>query len=89
MAVWATMEEAILSPRAHMACAGGPRNVMPCLCRSSGSLGFSEAWPHPAHTAWERGRERERERGREREREGERGRERGREGERERKGQTR
>ena len=25
---------------------------MPCLCRSSGSLGFSEAWPHPAHTAW-------------------------------------
>ena len=51
-AVCATMELAILSPRAHMACAGGPRKVMLCLWSSSGSLGFSEAWPHPAHTAW-------------------------------------
>ena len=45
------MEEAILSPRAHMAEAGGPRNAMLALWSRSGSLGFSEAWPHPAHTA--------------------------------------
>ena len=34
-----------------MAEAGGPRNAMLALWRMSGSLGFSEAWPHPAHTA--------------------------------------
>ena len=51
-AVCATMEDAILSPSAHMAFSGGPMNMISCLWRSSGSLGFSEAWPHPAHTAW-------------------------------------
>lgn len=40
---WATMDEAILSPSAHMAEAGGPRNVMLALWRRSGSLGFSDA----------------------------------------------
>ena len=30
-AVWATIEEAILSPRAHMAEAGGPRNAILAL----------------------------------------------------------
>ena len=45
------MEDAILSPRAHMAEAGGPRKVMLDLWRRFGSLGFSEAWPQPAHTA--------------------------------------
>ena len=34
-----------------MAEAGGPRNAMLDLCRMPGSLGFSDAWPHPAHTA--------------------------------------
>lgn len=28
-----------------------PMKAMPFLCSSSGSFGFSEAWPHPAHTA--------------------------------------
>ena len=28
-----------------------PKKAISCLCRSSGSLGFSEAWPQPAHTA--------------------------------------
>ena len=28
-----------------------PRKAISCLHRSSGSLGFSEAWPQPAHTA--------------------------------------
>lgn len=83
-AVWATMEEAILSPSAHIAWLGGPKKrennfntlllrysgkwrtgdgqqndphsspmkAMPCFWRSSGSLGFSEACPHPAHTAY-------------------------------------
>lgn len=77
-AVWATIDEAILSPRAHIAWLGGPgkksiliewtddvkgqrdrqrkklllpMKAMPFLWSSSGSLGFSEAWPHPAHTA--------------------------------------
>lgn len=99
-AVWATMEDAILSPRAHIAPSGGPVikekgdnsswadthcqrttwrkhfpspqgrennwfkildfcvismdlpiKMIPFLCRSSGNLGFSEAWPQPAHTA--------------------------------------
>lgn len=53
--VWATMEEAILSPNDHMAWVGGPKNAMPFLCSRSGSFGFSEAWPHPAHTAWKGG----------------------------------
>ena len=50
-AVCATMLEAILSPKAHIAFSGGPKNITPCLCRSSGSFGFSEACPHPAQTA--------------------------------------
>jgi hypothetical protein len=28
-----------------------PKKAIPCLQSSSGSLGFSEAWPQPAHTA--------------------------------------
>lgn len=28
-----------------------PIKMIPFLCRSSGNLGFSEAWPQPAHTA--------------------------------------
>ena len=28
-----------------------PMKTMPFLCSSSGNLGFSEAWPQPAHTA--------------------------------------
>lgn len=28
-----------------------PKNEMPALLRSSGSLGFSDAWPQPAQTA--------------------------------------
>ena len=51
-AVCATMELEILSPSDHIALEGGPRNVMLYLWRSSGSFGFSEACPHPAHTAW-------------------------------------
>ena len=50
-AVWATILEAILSPRAHMAFSGGPMKAMLFLINSSGSLGFSEAWPQPAQTA--------------------------------------
>ena len=34
-----------------MACSGGPMNTRLYLCNSSGSLGFSEACPQPAHTA--------------------------------------
>jgi hypothetical protein len=34
-----------LSPRAAMAFAGGPRNLMPLALRASGSSGFSDAWP--------------------------------------------
>lgn len=29
-----------------------PKNEIPALSSSSGNLGFSEAWPHPAHTAY-------------------------------------
>ena len=29
-----------------------PIKVIPCFERRSGSFGFSEAWPHPAQTAW-------------------------------------
>lgn len=32
-AVWATMLEAILSPRAHMAFSGGPMNAILFLCK--------------------------------------------------------
>lgn len=46
------MLEAILSPSAHIAFSGGPIKAMLFLCRSSGSLGFSEACPQPAHTPW-------------------------------------
>ena len=46
-----TMEDAILSPRSHMACSFGPMNMIPFFPRTSGSLGFSEACPHPAQTA--------------------------------------
>lgn len=31
-----------------------PRKAIPFFCSSSGSLGFSEACPQPAHTAWKR-----------------------------------
>lgn len=33
---------------------GSPMKAMPFFKRSSGSLGFSEAWPQPAHTAYKR-----------------------------------
>ena len=44
----------ILSPRAYM---GGPAGPMKRMggdeaWRALGRLGFSEAWPHPAQTAW-------------------------------------
>lgn len=29
-----------------------PMKTRPSLCSNSGSLGFSEAWPQPAQTAW-------------------------------------
>lgn len=29
-----------------------PKKEIPALFNSSGNLGFSEAWPHPAHTAY-------------------------------------
>ena len=50
-AVCATMLEAILSPSSHIACSEGPINMIPFLAKSSGSFGFSEAWPQPAQTA--------------------------------------
>lgn len=31
-----------------------PRKAIPFFCSSSGSLGFSEACPQPAHTAWKK-----------------------------------
>ena len=49
------MDEAILSPKAHMASAGGPIKVIPNLLSSSGKRGFSEACPHPAQTAYRKG----------------------------------
>lgn len=33
-----------------------PRKAIPLFCSSSGSLGFSEACPQPAHTAWHKRR---------------------------------
>lgn len=51
-AVWATNDEAILSPKAHIAFSFGPINAILFLWSNSGSFGFSEAWPHPAHTAF-------------------------------------
>mmetsp|Transcript_5932 Transcript_5932/g.20750 ORF Transcript_5932/g.20750 Transcript_5932/m.20750 type:complete len:248 (+) Transcript_5932:9901-10644(+) len=41
----------ILSPTASMLCARGPRKVIPTLSRPAGRLGYSDAWPHPGHTA--------------------------------------
>ena len=48
------MVDEILSPKARMADPGGPKKAMPLAVRAneSGSLGFSDAWPHPAHTPW-------------------------------------
>ena len=50
----ATMVEEILSPNDRIADPGGPMKTILCFdaARDSGSLGFSEAWPHPAQTAW-------------------------------------
>jgi hypothetical protein len=48
------MLEAILSPSNHMACSDGPMNMIPFLAKSSGSFGFSDAWPQPAQTAEKR-----------------------------------
>lgn len=42
-AVWATMEEATLSPKAHIALSGGPKKTRFSLCNNSGSFGFSDA----------------------------------------------
>lgn len=42
-AVCATIDEAILSPKAHIAFSGGPINAMLFLCNNSGSFGFSDA----------------------------------------------
>ncbi len=53
-AVCATMLDAILSPSNHMACSDGPMNMIPFLAKSSGSFGFSDAWPQPAQTAEKR-----------------------------------
>lgn len=48
---WAMIVESILSPRLFMAALCGPRKRMPFLLKRSGSSGFSEACPQPAHTA--------------------------------------
>mmetsp|Transcript_68059 Transcript_68059/g.191850 ORF Transcript_68059/g.191850 Transcript_68059/m.191850 type:complete len:221 (+) Transcript_68059:5478-6140(+) len=48
---WARIVEAILSPRACITGAVGPRNVIPSLSRALGSSGFSLACPQPGHTA--------------------------------------
>lgn len=53
-AVCATIEDAILSPRAHIAFSGGPMKAMLCLCSNSGSFGFSDACPQPAQTAYKK-----------------------------------
>lgn len=50
-AVWATIDDAILSPNAHIAFSGGPIKAILFLCNNSGNFGFSEAWPQPAQTA--------------------------------------
>ena len=51
-AVCATILEAILSPRAHMARSGGPIKAILFLCNNSGNFGFSDACPQPAQTAY-------------------------------------
>lgn len=51
-AVCATILEAILSPRANIAFSGGPMKAILFLSNSLGSSGFSDACPHPAHTAY-------------------------------------
>jgi len=52
-AACAMMVDPILSPSAAMAAAGGPRKRMPRGVSASavGSSGFSDACPHPGHTA--------------------------------------
>mmetsp|Transcript_9171 Transcript_9171/g.18467 ORF Transcript_9171/g.18467 Transcript_9171/m.18467 type:complete len:223 (-) Transcript_9171:562-1230(-) len=50
-AVCAKMLAAILSPSAAITFELGPMNLMPSASNASGSRGFSEAWPHPGHTA--------------------------------------
>lgn len=49
----AMMVDPILSPSARMGAPLGPMNAMwvGVFSRVSGSRSFSEAWPHPAHTA--------------------------------------
>jgi len=47
----AMMVEAILSPRRNIALSVGPMKTMPISSHVRGSAGFSEAWPHPGHTA--------------------------------------
>ena len=48
---WAMMVEPILSPNARMAAPEGPMNLMLFAFSVSGSVGYSLACPHPAHTA--------------------------------------
>eukprot|EP00967_Tisochrysis_lutea_P013821 scaffold15489_cov23-Tisochrysis_lutea.AAC.3 len=45
------MVEAILSPSRNIARSVGPMNRMPFSSSVFGSAGFSEACPHPGHTA--------------------------------------
>jgi hypothetical protein len=53
-AFWAMMVLPILSPRARMGGPAGPTNAMggSLEARALGRAGFSDACPHPAHTAW-------------------------------------
>jgi hypothetical protein len=50
-AACAMSDDPILSPRAPMGPAGGPRNRIPRDRSVSGSSGTSDACPHPGHTA--------------------------------------
>mmetsp|Transcript_29459 Transcript_29459/g.72931 ORF Transcript_29459/g.72931 Transcript_29459/m.72931 type:complete len:203 (+) Transcript_29459:1980-2588(+) len=50
-AVCARIFAPILSPSTAITGAVGPMNWIPRSLRAVGSLGFSDAWPHPGHTA--------------------------------------
>lgn len=50
-AAWAIKEEPILSPKAAMDEACGPRNIIPFASNASGSSGISDACPQPGQTA--------------------------------------
>ena len=51
VALCAMIVDAILSPSRNIELSDGPMKVMPSSSSVRGSAGFSDAWPHPGHTA--------------------------------------